>query len=99
MGLPPCPAFSLLCCPLSPDPLPRRGRGRPNDYFAGGFAPGTPALNRLRHLQFLPYGHPAQGACGAAQNRQKRFPMGSAGSQGEGGPGEMELSVARDGGV
>ena len=30
---------------------------------------------------------------------RKRFPMSSAGSQGEGGPGEMELSVARDGGV
>ena len=30
---------------------------------------------------------------------RKRFPMSSAGSQEEGGPGEMELSVARDGGV
>ena len=38
-----------------PDPLPLRGRGCPKVYFAGGFAPGTPALNRLRHLQILPY--------------------------------------------
>ena len=30
---------------------------------------------------------------------RRSFPMGSAGSQGEGGPGEMELSVASDGGV
>ena len=35
-------------------PLPRRGRGSFFVYFAGGFAPGTPALNRLRHLQNLP---------------------------------------------
>ena len=33
------------------------------------------------------------------QNRQNFFTLSSAGSQGEGGPGEMELSVARDGGV
>ena len=58
MGLPPCPAFSLLFCPLSPDPLPLRGRGSPKDYFAGGFAPGTPALNRLRHLQTVPNRNP-----------------------------------------
>ena len=30
-------------------------------YFAGGFAPGTPALNRLRHLQSLPNRCPAVG--------------------------------------
>ena len=54
------PAFSLLYRPLSPDPrsqsaLPQRGRGSPKVYFAGGFAPGTPALDCLRHLQTLPY--------------------------------------------
>ena len=63
----------LLCClptlplvfvfaPYPPSPLPRRGRGRLKVYFAGGFAPGTPALNRLRHLQTLPYRHPAKGS-------------------------------------
>ena len=52
--LPAYPAFSLLCCPHPPSPLPRLGRGRLKVYFAGGFAPGTPALNRLRHLQTLP---------------------------------------------
>ena len=40
--------------PRSQSALPRRGRGRLKVYFAGGFAPGTPALNRLRHLQTLP---------------------------------------------
>ncbi len=59
---PVAPAFSLRSCPLSPRPLPRRGRGRPKVYFAGGFAPGTPALNRLQHLQSLPLLYPAE-AC------------------------------------
>ena len=40
--------------PYPPVPLPRRGRGRLKVYFAGGSAPGTPALNHLRHLQNLP---------------------------------------------
>ena len=49
------PAFYLLSCPIPPTPFPA-GRGCPKVYFAGGSAPGTPALNRLRHLQILPYG-------------------------------------------
>ena len=57
--LPADSAFSLLSCPPSPDPLPQWGRGCPKVYFAGGFAPGTPALNRLRHVQTLPSRHPA----------------------------------------
>ena len=57
------PCLYLLFCPLSPRPrsqsaLPQRGRGSPKVYFAGGFAPGTPALDRSRHLQPLPSGHP-----------------------------------------
>ena len=67
-------AYSLCClltlplvfdfAPYPPSPrsqsaLPRRGRGRLKVYFAGGFAPGTPALNRVRHLQLLPYRYPA----------------------------------------
>ena len=39
--------------PIPPPPFPA-GRGRSKVYFAGGFAPGTPALDRLRHLQALP---------------------------------------------
>ena len=46
------PAFSFFPAPHPPDPLPLRGRGRPKVYFAGGFAPGAPALDRLRRLQY-----------------------------------------------
>ena len=71
-----CPAGGacFLCClptlplvfdfaPYPPSPLPRRGRGRLKVYFAGGFAPGTPALNRLRHLQTLPEQVHGAGTC------------------------------------
>ena len=40
--------------PHPPAPLPLRGRGRLKVYFAGGFAPGTPALYLQRHLLSLP---------------------------------------------
>ena len=42
--------LALFLAPHPPAPLPLRGRGRLKVYFAGGFAPGTPALDRLRHL-------------------------------------------------
>ena len=35
-------AFSLLCCPHLPNPLPLRGRGRPRLFQARGFAPCIP---------------------------------------------------------
>ena len=47
--------------PIPPTPFPA-GRGRSKVYFAGGFAPGTPALDRSRHLQLLLCGHLAQGS-------------------------------------
>ena len=57
------PTVPLACfpAPIPPAPFPA-GRGSPKVYFAGGFAPGTPALNRLRHLQNLPSGCPAHGS-------------------------------------
>ncbi len=49
-SLPPAdPAFSLLCCPHPPDPLPLRGRGRPRLFYARGFAPCIPGLDPGRH--------------------------------------------------
>ncbi len=53
------PAVSMIFRPHPPPPFPLRGRESLKVYFAGGFAPGTPALNRLRHLQTLPYRCPA----------------------------------------
>ena len=44
--------LSFVFSPIPPPPFPA-GRGEPKVYFAGGEAPGTPALNRLRHLQTL----------------------------------------------
>ena len=92
-------AFSLLSCPLSPLPLPRWGRGRLKVYFAGGSAPGTPALNHLRHLQNLPYKYPAAEIRGLPQNRQEAVPYEQCRQPRRGGTGGEELSVARDGGV
>ena len=62
-SLPPAdPAFSLLCCPHPPDPLPLRGRGRLQDYFAGGYRPRHPCPEPPAALT-----DPAEAApCGAA---------------------------------
>ena len=54
------PAVSMISCPHPLPPFPA-GRGSLKVYFAGGFAPGTPALNRLRHLQTLRIGARAGG--------------------------------------
>ena len=52
------PAFSLLPCPLSPSPFPN-GEGEIYGYFMQGAPPlASPAFNRLRHLQSLPYRYP-----------------------------------------
>ena len=56
------PAFSFVSCPHPPNPPSQREGGRFLVYFAGGFAPGTPAFNRFRHSQSLPSRYPA-GAC------------------------------------
>ena len=50
--------LACFAAPIPPAPFPA-GRGRSKVYFAGGFAPGTPALDRLRHLQALPCRYPA----------------------------------------
>ena len=52
----------VFVAPIPPTPFPT-GRGRLKVYFAGATAPGTPALNRLRHSQLLPHRHPYGVAC------------------------------------
>ena len=54
----PCLWFDFLP-PIPPTPFPGGEGGDFSVYFAGGFAPGTPALNRLRHLLDLPLWCPA----------------------------------------
>ena len=56
---PPTLPLVLFLAPIPPTPFPA-GRGRSKVYFAGGFAPGTPALDRSRHLQTFPNRSPAQ---------------------------------------
>ena len=88
--------------PYPPAPFPG-GEGGDQGFFMQGASPlASPGLNPGG------IGSPCQsgtrrgcafGISNPAQNRKNRLSMGSAGSQGEGGPGEMELSVASDGGV
>ena len=56
------PCLYLLSCPLSPRPPSRREGGDSKIILPGATAPGTPAFNRLRHVQPLPCRCPA-GAC------------------------------------
>ena len=65
--------LACFLSPIPPTPFPA-GRGDFLVYFAGGSAPGTPALNRLRHLQSLPYKYPAAEIRGLPQNRQEAVP-------------------------
>ena len=87
------------------------GRGRPRLFHARGFAPCIPSIRPPAALtepaKQVPCGGLAPGVVGSAgvngthgwRGGWDAALMNSAGSQGEGGPGEMELSVARDGGV
>ena len=52
----------VLLSPPSPQPPSRREGGDYRFILPGAAAPGTPALNRLRHLQFPPYRYPAKGS-------------------------------------
>ena len=56
MGLPPYPAFSLLCCPLSPQPPSPVGKGEIQGYFMQGASPlASPRLDGAQHWLSLPY--------------------------------------------
>ena len=63
------PTTPLACfpAPYSPDPLPRRGRGRPRLFHARGFAPCIPGVEPGRHRSRGRTTHPA-GVC--LRNRQ-----------------------------
>ena len=92
---PAAPALSLIFCPYPPDPLPPRGRGRFLVYFAGGSAPGTPALARLRHLQSLPNRCPTAEIRDSPQNRKNRLFYWQSRQPRRGGTGGEELRRLR----
>ena len=81
-----CPAFGFDSAPYPPLPPSPAGKGgKFLVCFAGGSAPGTPALNRLRHLQILPYRCLAgswlflrHGFPPPRQRPKTRFPTGNA---------------------
>ena len=94
------PTLSLAYFP-APIPLPPfpPGRGRILLYFAGGSAPGTPALNRLRHLQSCQTGTRRKGkpaACCKSDRRAFLWAVPAAKERGDRGRGtsafEMVLS-------
>ena len=64
-------------------------------YFAGGFAPGTPALNRLRLLQSLPSRYPAAEIRDLPQKRQEAVPYEQCRQPRRGGTGGEELRRLR----
>ena len=77
----------LFLAPIPPPPFPA-GRGRSKVYFAGGFAPGTPALDRPRHLQTFPNRSPAQrGARGLPPEWQEMLSFGQCRQPRRGGTG------------
>ena len=60
-GCPPTLPLVLILPPIPPPPFPGgEGGEKFLVYFAGGSAPGTPALDRSRHLQSFPNRHPAE---------------------------------------
>ena len=64
--LPRLPTLPLVCfsAPIPPAPFPSGEGGDSKFFLPGATAPGTPALNRLRHLQTLPSRHRrGGGAC------------------------------------
>ena len=96
----------LLCCPptlpfalfLPPSPRPPFPSGAGGDfflYFAGGSAPGTPALARLRHLQSLPSRYPAAEIRDSPQNRKNRLFYWQCRQPRRGGTGGEELRRLR----
>ena len=90
----PCLWFAFM--PPSPrPPFPSGEGGRLKVYFAGGFAPGTPALNRLRHLQSLPYRFQAQGSLRFGVKPTERLSLEQCRQPRRGGTGGEELRRLR----
>ena len=79
------PTLPLACfpAPYPPDPLPRRGRGRPRLFHARGFAPCIPGAEPRRRWLDLPLWKTQWGACpgvagaaGVSDTRRGACPVG-----------------------
>ena len=80
---PATPAFGLLCCPHPPARarralFPSGEGGDSKIILPGATAPGTPALNRLRHVQSLSCWCPEASLAGNRFLSVLRRTMGSA---------------------
>ena len=85
---PPLPSFLP---PIPPTPFPGGEGGDSKFISPGAPPPAPPALNRLRHLQNLPYKYPAAEICGLPQNRQEAVPYEQCRQPRRGGTGGEEL--------
>ena len=73
---PAAPAISFLCCPYPPTPFPGGEGGDSKIILPGATAPGTPAFDRLRHLQTLPCRYPGTESLAAQAEPEKQAPGG-----------------------
>ena len=88
-------AFSFAFVPIPPPPFPSGEGGDYRFILPGAAAPGTPALNRLRHLQFPPYRYPAKGCLWLGAKTTEMLSHGQSRQPRRGGTGGEELRRLR----
>ena len=91
------PTLPLACfsAPIPPAPFPGGEGGDYRFILPGAAAPGTPALNRLRHLQFPPYRYPAKGCLWLGAKTTEMLSHGQSRQPRRGGTGGEELRRLR----
>ena len=73
--LPPLP-LAFFVAPIPPTPFPAGEGGDSKIILPGATAPGTPAFDRLRHLQTLPCRYPGTESLAAQAEPEKQAPGG-----------------------
>ena len=71
--LPPLP-LAFFVAPIPPTPFPAGEGGDSKIILPGATAPGTPAFDRLRHLQTLPCRYPGTESLAAQAEPEKQAP-------------------------
>ena len=92
-----CYSLPLACfpAPYPPAPFPG-GEGGDQGYFMQGAPPlASPAFNRLRHLQLLPYRYPAKGSLRLGAKTAEILSFGQCRQPRRGGTGGEELRRLR----